>query len=132
MAEQLSPEQADYRARCYVNGVRKHGRTGIIEPASGEFSERFLPHPWVRESVTEGWGRELRSHLVLTVKRRLMTGLPIDRIEDLMPDRDWVDAVKYHAERYRKAKVWRDERYGPANGEAFLRRLGIFPSTETP
>ena len=57
MAEQLSPEQiADYRARCYVNGVRKHGRTGIIEPASGEFSERFLPHPWVRESVTEGWG----------------------------------------------------------------------------
>ena len=32
MAEQLSPEQADYRARCYVNGVRKHGRTGIMSP----------------------------------------------------------------------------------------------------
>lgn len=130
MTEQTTIGQADYRARCYVNGVRKHGGTGVIEPAPGEFSDRFLPHPWVRESLTEGWGRELRSHLILTVKRRLIEGLPIDRIEDLMPDRSWVDAAKYHAEIYRKAKVWREEKYGKSDGEALLRRLGIFPSKE--
>ena len=69
---------------------------------------------------------------MLTVKRRLMTGLPIDRIEDLMPDRDWVMPPSTTQSVIAKRRFGGTERYGPANGEAFLRRLGIFPSTETP
>lgn len=105
----MTPELADYLARCHVNGMRMHGRSQKMEPASGEFSNRFASHPWCREATLEGWGRDLRSHLILTVKRRIMTGQPYDVIEDLMPPREWVDQAKFNAARYRAAGEWQQK-----------------------
>lgn len=126
MTELLTPDMADYRARCFVNGVRRHGKSGKMEPASGEFHERFLSHPWVRESIAEGWGKELRSHLVRVCKIRLMRGETLGDITVLMPDKDWVASEKHHAERYRLAAEWRARQGGPSiDAEALLRRFGI-------
>lgn len=106
---EMTPERADYNARCYVNGMRMHGRSHKMEPASGEFSTRFASHPWCREAVIEGWGKELRSHLIMTVKRRIMAGVPYDVIEDLMPPREWIDVAKRDAARYRSAFDWQKQ-----------------------
>ncbi len=105
----MTPERADYNARCYVNGMRLHGRSQKMEPASGEFSNRFASHPWCREATTEGWGRELRTHLIHTVRKRIMTGQPYDIIEDLMPPREWVEVAKQNAERYQAASSWQKQ-----------------------
>lgn len=126
----MTPDRADYLARVFVNGMRRHGVTGKMEPASGEFAPRFATHPWCREATTEGWAKELRSHLVLTVKRRIMTGQSYDVIENLMPPKEWVDAAKFNAERYRSSQQWRDETYGRISGEAFLKRMGIVKPTD--
>lgn len=110
--EIMTPERADYLARNFVNGLRKHGRSGKMEPASGEFHERFLSHPWVRESITEGWDRELRGHLIHVCKIRLMSHEALGDIESLMPDASWVSSTKHDAERYRKAAQWREKNGG--------------------
>lgn len=102
----MTPEKADYLARCHVNGMRLHGRSKKMEPASGEFSNRFASHPWCREATAEGWARELRSHLILTVKRRIMLKEPYDVIEGLMPPKEWVEQAKFNAARYRAAADW--------------------------
>ena len=123
MTEEMTMELADYRARCFVNGVRRHEATGKLEPISGEFHERFLSHPWVRESITEGWAMELRQHLTMAARLKIARKQPIGEIEGLMPPRDWVNAAKVNTDRYRAAKQWRDETFGPGDGEALLRRL---------
>jgi hypothetical protein len=101
--EQMTPERADWNARCFVNGMKRHGVTGKMEPASGEFSSHFLRHPWVRDAVAEGWGKELRGHLILAVKRRIMMGQSHNDIDALMPPKEWVDYAKQQAARYAKA-----------------------------
>lgn len=121
----MTPERADYLARVFVYGMRRHGITGKMEPASGEFATRFATHPWCREATTEGWAKDLRSHLVMTVKRRIMTGQPHHVIEELMPNREWVEAAKQNAARYASSAKWRDDTYGKLDGEYFLRKLGI-------
>lgn len=124
--ETMTPSLADYKARCFVNGVRRHAKSGNLEPAGGQFSERFLSHPWVRESITEGWGRELRGHLIQAAKIRLMRGEPIGDIENLMPSREWVDAAKTNAERYRKAAAWRASQGAPLiDSVGLMQRLGV-------
>lgn len=102
----MTPDKAEYLARCFVNGTRLHGRSNKMEPASGEFSSRFASHPYCREATTEGWGRELRSHLVLTVKRRIMLGTDYRVIENLMPPREWVEVAKSQAAKYQNAAGW--------------------------
>lgn len=114
---------ADYRARCFVNAMRRHGRTGKMEPVGWEFSERFLPHPWVRDSITEGWGKELRSHLILTVKGRIMRGQPYDNIDELMPPKEWVAYAKSQAERYRKAAEWQKANMPGSDMTGWLSKL---------
>jgi len=122
----MTPEKADFRARCFVNGVRRHGVTKKIEPVSGEFHERFLSHPWVRESITEGWGMELRMHLIHVAKTRLMRKEQIGEVESLMPNKEWIAAAKTNADRYRKAAEWRDAKGGATiSAEGLLKRFGI-------
>ena len=125
MTEIMTVERADYAARCFVCGMRRHGISGKMEPASGEFSSRFMSHPWVRESITEGWAKELRTHLILTVKRRAMASIPYQNIEELMPPKEWVVNEKHNAWRYRTAREQREEKYGKVDAEYFLRKLGI-------
>lgn len=105
----MTPERADYQARCFVNGMRRHGKSGKMEPAAGEFSARFINHPWVRESVTEGWGKSLRSHLIMTVRRRIMRGESYDVIEMLMPPKEWIVNEKQLAAQSRSASEWQKE-----------------------
>lgn len=121
----MTPERADYLARNFVNGLCKHGKTGKMEPAAGCFHERFMSHPWVRESITECWDRELRGHLVHVCKLKLMRREPIGDIEMLMPDRKWVEDAKHKASRYAAAARWRHKKYGKTDGVALLRRIGI-------
>lgn len=132
MKEIMTPELAEYRARCFVTGVHRHCKSGKMEPIGGQFSDRFITHPWVRESIIEGWERELRSHLVIVARLRLMRGEQIGDIENLMPDQKWVEAAKHQAAIYRRAQGYREATYGKVSGEAFLRRMGIKPPWETP
>jgi hypothetical protein len=119
--ETMTADLAEYQARCYVNGMRRHGRSGKMEPACGEFSMRHVDHPWVRESVLEGWGRELRSHLILAVKLRRMRGEPLPtKVDDVMPPREWVDAAKYQAARYAAARDWQRENRSESVGLSAL------------
>lgn len=122
---EMTPEKADYIARMFVNGPRRHGVTGKMVPASGEFAPRFASHPWCREATTEGWAKELRGHLVTTIVRRIWSRQPYDMIETLMPPREWVDTAKLNAARTRSATEWRDQRYGKIDGEQFLKAIGI-------
>lgn len=123
---QMTLDLADYKARCFVNGARRHGATGNWEPISGNFHDRFLSHPWVRESITEGWGRELRMHLIHTAKMKLLREEPLSDIECLMPDKKWVEEAKNDADRYRKAAEWRDAKGGATiSAEGLLKRFGI-------
>lgn len=121
----MTPSLADFKARCFVNGVHRHSKSGKVEPIGGQFAERFLSHPWVRDSIKEGWDRELRGHLIQAVKIRIMRGEQIGGIEGLMPDQKWISDAKRQAEIFRKAAEWRDHTYGKVNGDAILRRLGI-------
>ena len=111
--EVMTPERADRLARCFVNGMRLHGKTQKMEPDSGEFSQRFILHPWVRESITEGWDRELRGHLIRVVKIRLMKNERYDTINDLMPDKNWVEERKKQAARFGDAAKWQNENLKP-------------------
>jgi hypothetical protein len=105
----MTPERARWLAQCFVCGTRRHGKTGDMQVANGEFSARFMPHPWVREAITEGWGNELRSFVTLVAQRRVMAGQPLDIIEDLMPPRKWVDDAKVEAARRATALEWQRE-----------------------
>ncbi len=121
--EQMTPEKADWNARCFVNGLRKCSATGKMEPASGEFSPLLQRHPWVRESIAEGWGKELRGHLILTVKLRIMAGKPHTDIDGLMPPKEWIAYAKQQAERYRKAAEWQKANIRTGDMSGWLAKL---------
>ena len=121
---EMTPEKADYIARMFVNGPRRHGVTGKMVPASGEFAPRFASHPWCREATTEGWAKELRGHLVTTIVRRIWSRQPYDMIETLMPPREWVDVAKRDAARYQSATQWQKEnRPHPVGLAALLAKI---------
>lgn len=101
--------EAEWRARGFVQGMRMHGVSKKMEPCAGEFSLRFKSHPWVMAAETEGWAPDLRAHLVRTVKALILAGKPFDNIEDLMPQKSWVDKIQQNASRYALAKDWRDK-----------------------
>lgn len=126
MTETMTPDLADYRARCFVNGAARHAKTGKYEPITANFHERFLSHPWVRESIAEGWDRELRMHLTRVAKLKYMRLEPVGDIEALMPDRKWIDQQKVDAERYRKAADWRKVNVPQTmSAEGMLKRFGF-------
>ena len=130
-------ENLDYWVRIYVNGATKD-KEGKTIPASGEWSDRFWNHPWARQSTAEGWARDLRAHVIQRVKRlhmqrdagnrrpvvSLRTVLDaVPSIEELMPDKDWIEARRKDAAREAEAKRWRDhvvEQHGTL--EAYLQR----------
>jgi len=117
---------ADYQARCFVNPMRKHGKSGKWEPVGYEFADRFLVHPWVRESVTEGWDKELRGVLIAEVRRRIIHGESYGIIEELMPPKKWVDDAKHFAARCRKATDWQNQHM--PRGLDFSKMLRIVPN----
>ena len=99
----------DFRARCFVNGTVKNPKTGKDEPHSGHWSRSFRGHPWVEQSISEGWGRDLRQHVIAAVKRRIMSGQSFGAVEELMPDAKWVESVRRHAAAYAEAAKWREQ-----------------------
>lgn len=96
-----------FRARCYVCGWRTHPKTEQMEPISGEFHERFIDHPMVAQAIAEVWDRDLRSHLVHCVARRMFRGDDHSDHDALMPDAVWIKHTRMNAERYRLAAEWR-------------------------
>lgn len=114
---------AEYRARCFVNAMRRHGRSGKLEPVGWEFAERFLPHPWVREAISEGWGKELRSHLISTVKHRIMDGADYSDLDSLMPPKEWVEYARFQAARYAKGAEWQKVHRPGQDMTSFLTKL---------
>lgn len=109
----MTPEEADFRARVFVNGMRNaavpewhemHGRKVI---ATGEWSPHFQRHPWVQDAETEGWGRDLRQHCIRIVRGRIMAGQPHHEIEQIMPDAKTVAVWRTNAKRFALADEWR-------------------------
>lgn len=131
----MTPEMADFMARCFVNGSERHVKSDKFEPITGEWSVRFRSHPWVRQAEQEGWGRDLRSTCILAARQRILRGVrPVDiKTDDVMPKREWIDYFRDQARRGRKAYEWRQANpshqsirgLSQIDPEAMLRRLGI-------
>ena len=125
MTGPMTPDLADFKARCFVNGAARHAATGNFEPITANFHERFLDHPWVRDSITEGWDRELRMHLTRVAKLKYIRGEPVGDIDALMPDKRWVEQARTDAASYAKAAQWRKEnRPSTMDAEGMLKRFG--------
>lgn len=131
----LTPERADYMARCLVNGYEKHSKSGQMEPVAGGWSGRFKSHPWVIQSENEGWGRDLRQSCIGSARERIMAGIKPNDIqpEDIMPKADYVEHWREEARKGREAYEWRlaNPNHPSIKGAveidpvAFLRKLGI-------
>jgi hypothetical protein len=101
---------AEYRARCYVNGTVKNPKNEKIEPASGKWSAQFKSDPRVIESERDGWGKELRSAMILHCRLRIMEGRDLGCADDLMPVRpEWWRGVRENAARFRRAAEWQEK-----------------------
>jgi hypothetical protein len=135
MTELISPELAEYRARCLVQGYKRHEKTEQIEPISGSWSARFLSHPWVRQSDQEGWARDLRASCVFTAKQKIMAGSKPNDLnpDDVMPKAEYVEHWRTQARKASEAEAWRkaNPNHPSIKGlieiepETFLRKLGI-------
>jgi len=135
MTELISPDLAEYRARCVVQGYERHEVSGNIEPISGSWSMRFLSHPWVRQAEAEGWSRDLRASCVFAAKQRIMLGVKPNDLnpEDVMPKTEYVEHWRNEARKAREAYEWRKANpnhpsikgLAEIDPEALLRRLGI-------
>lgn len=99
----------DFRASCFVNGTVRNLKTGRDEPHSGHWSSAFRGHPWVEQSISEGWGRDLRQHVIQAVKRRIMAEKPFHDVEGLMPDPKWVAGARTQAAKYAASAKWREQ-----------------------
>jgi hypothetical protein len=104
---------SDSIARAYVQGERKYSIKGedVWQPIVCNIHERFTSHPWVREAITEGWDRELRSHMVGAAKRLLLEGKSLNGVVagDLVPrDRKTLDVWRDAAGRASAAAEWRE------------------------
>lgn len=93
----------DFRARCYTNGTRQSSKTGKREPCPGQWAHRFLDHPWVQQAEREGWTHELRSHVIFAVARRIVRNQPYVDIDELMPEKEWVEHRSVAARKHRLA-----------------------------
>lgn len=118
----LTPERADFMARSFVNGMVdeiKHGqRTGRKVIHTAHWSPVFLDHPWVKASEVEGWARDLRTAVVLAVKRRIMGRRPYHDIEQLMPQQDLIEFWRDKAARERRAAEWQAAHFVKYSGKA--------------
>lgn len=97
--EYIDFEKCDWRARCWVCGTYRDSE-GNITNHTGCWHQRFHDHPWVRESEAEGWGRELRSVVIMSLAKRMLVAqhsFRHPRIEDLMPDAEWVKHTRMRA-----------------------------------
>lgn len=122
--EDMTPEKADWLARKIVNGLRLHGVSGKMEPAAGEFAQELYDHPIVRQSVTEGWGRELRLFLIHHVRRHIMARNPYTSINEFMPPAKWIEDTRKQNERFAKAREWQKQHLPPVNDfEAAMQRM---------
>ena len=131
----MTPEKADFLARCFVNGSEKHSKSEKVEPISGEWSVRFRGHPWVERAEAEGWGSDLRMCCVGAARERIMAGVkPFNmKPEDVMPKPEYVEYWSDQARRAREAYEWRKANpdHPSIRGLVeidpveFLKRLGI-------
>lgn len=131
----MTPQLADYRARCLVNGYERHSVSGEFEPISGEWSSRFRAHPWVMRAETEGWGLELRAACIAAARDRILKGVKPNDINpsDVMPKRENAEYWSDQARRATEAYLWRKSKPDdPAirglveiDPVEFLKRLGI-------
>jgi hypothetical protein len=112
MTEQLSRilppnflEICDRRARKAVCAMAYNDKTGRDEIVGFRFNPLIADWPICKQSEAEGWGKDLRSALIHTVRQQMFLGQDIDVAKALPPDK-WVNQRRKDAERYRKAAEW--------------------------
>ena len=113
MTAAIDFELIDYRARSYVHGLRRavvspgHVLEGKMIVDTGGWHPRFRGHPWVISADLEGWGRDLRQHVVRVVKSRMMAGENPGEPETLMPDLETAQYWAAKAKRFAEADALR-------------------------
>lgn len=140
-------DNLDYWVRIFVTGVRKD-KDGKTAPAGFLWADRFMDHPWVRDSITQGWERDLRSHVIRAAKRLVMQrdksrgqfDVSMRTVMDavpsadaLMPDKDWCDRARQRATDALEAVAWRNdiaEQFGSL--EEYLRRRKPSTTSKAP
>ncbi len=109
--EYVDFEKCDWRARCWVCGTYRDSE-GKITNQSAQWAPRFQDHPWVRDAEIEGWGRELRGHVIMALAKRMLIAQHSFRypaIEDLMPDAEWVKNTRMRAHVNAAGAEWQAE-----------------------
>lgn len=127
-----------HAAAMIVCGVQQNPVTKRAEPASGQWGPAWLEHGLVRQSVREGWARDLRMFARLAVTRRVMeitkhTPSQMPRFEDVVrdvddflpKDREWIQAARDGAERDQLAAEYRNAK-SPRDTEATDRIVAAF------
>lgn len=121
----------DREARVFVNGIRfkkyHNGHPDQWDIDHGNFHKRWIELPLVRQSIVEGWDKDMRQHLVGVIRalltrvvqamppadlvalkgqdvQAILSKVPLDRT---MPEAALVDHWRRQAQRYREADGWR-------------------------
>lgn len=99
---------AERKAASFVCAEGVNEKTGETSPLGWVFHERFDQHPWVRQSILEGWDGELRGYIRQQVTQRILTNEPFADIALLMPSRHWVEEARRCARGYRDGMEFRN------------------------
>lgn len=105
-------ELASFKAGKFVHGVART-RDGKLTVDRGKWSAEFTALDMVRQAEREGWGKALRAHAYRLARRDMLDPDEMRRKfkapQAYMPtDKNWIEAERKLAERYRLAEEWRE------------------------
>lgn len=115
--EYIDYARCDWRARCWVCGTYRD-RENNITHHTGRWHERFDDNPLIQRSEVEGWGRELRSVVVMNLAKRMLIeqhGFKFPPIEALLPSMEWIENTSRQAAFYEAGKAWQVEHLKNSN-----------------
>lgn len=98
-------EICDRRARKAVCAMAWNPNTKRDEIVGFRFNPLIADWPICHQAEAEGWGKELRSALIHSIRQQMFLGQEIDVAKALPPDR-WVADIRDRAAGYRKAAEW--------------------------
>jgi hypothetical protein len=116
-------EICERRARKAVCATAWNDKTGREEIVGFRFHPLIADWPICKQAEAEGWGKDLRSALIHSVRQQMFLGQEIDVAKALPPDR-WIAETRRNAERYRKSAEWQEKNLTSTfNARKFVGRL---------
>lgn len=102
-------ETCDRRARRAICAQSWNPKTKQDEIVGFRFNPAIAHWPLCRQAEAEGWGKELRSAMIATLKRAFFAGANPD-LSEVVPRPDWIEKTRERAAVYRAAEEWQTAR----------------------